>query len=198
MRQSAALGFWVIIPVILGTTLVLFCVGADYTLSQTRQDKGLKMEKDILFEIKLSSDKGPTLRAVLVNHSQVSQTILHHHLLQPSRLDLVGQRNMRIEPFDSRSIKKYDATIYCGYFKSLAPGKEIELGSIRFKRAGQIFTANWGPYEFEELIAGTYTARVIWESAANTCVDEDTGQLRRLPTVWQGQLISNEVNLQLR
>lgn len=186
------------IPVTLGMTLVLFSVGANYTLSQTRQGEGVKMKSDVLLEIKLSSDKGSTLRAVLLNHSRVSQNILHDPLLQPSRLDLIGPKGERIEPFDSRSIMKYDATIYCSRFKQLAPGSEIELHSIRFKRAGQGFAATWGPYEFEKLTAGAYTALVVWESAADTCMNEETRQLQRLPSVWLGRLESNEVSLRLR
>lgn len=173
-------------------------VAANFSSQQTKQGEGIKMESGIPFEIRLSAEKGTELRAVLVNRSEEPQMILYEPLLQPSRLDLIGAGGKEIEPFDSRSIQKYDGTVYCRQFQRLASGKEIDLGAVRFKRAGRGFAGAWGPFEFEALPPGGYTARVVWESETDRCLDEKTQQIREVASVWLGRLESNEVRVQLR
>jgi hypothetical protein len=156
-----------------------------------------KMRDHKPFEIHLSGS-GLELRAVLINRSPVAQTVLYHVTLQPSQLNLVGPGGTRIEPFDTRSDKKYDGTVYCRQLSSIAPAGEIEIGTVRFKNTAKGFAANWGPFSFEALPAGEYKSSVMWESLADGCFDEETKQARPLPSVWLGQIVSNEVALRLR
>lgn len=148
------------------------------------------------FEIRLNAN-GPELKAVLVNRSSKEQMLLNDTHLQASALELVSATSSGPKPYDSRLIMKYDATPYCRLFLTLAPGKKLELGSVRFGKSRDGFAGQWGPFNFEEVPAGDYQVRVTWHSERAQCLDESTRQMRKLPSVWKGLVRSNQVTLHL-
>ena len=149
------------------------------------------------FEIRLTT-RGSELRAVLINRSSSEQKLLHSAHLQAATLELISPTGSRHAPYDSRRIMKYDTTPYCHLFQTLAPGKKLELGSVPFRQARDGFAGQWGPFNFEELPAGDYQARVTWLSERAQCVDESPRQTRKLPSVWRGIVHSNPVTLHLQ
>lgn len=159
--------------------------------------KETKMKDDNPFEIRLTSH-GNDIRAVLVNRSQAALPVLTGADLQPSQLKLISAAGRKPSYFDSRDIKKFDNTPYCHRFQNLAPGRELELGTARFKKSGSEFSASWGPFTFDQLPAGDYRAEVSWRSEYEQCFDESTKQMRKVPSIWTGVVRSNEVSLQLR
>jgi len=163
----------------------------------TRAAKETKMKDDNPFEIRLTGN-GAELKAVLVNRSPVARSALCDGELQPSRLEMVASTGKRVKAFDSRDIMKYDNTVHCRLFKSIPPGRDIDIGSARFKKSGNGFAASWGPFHFENLPAGDYKVRVVWSSELEQCFDEDTKQERKIANAWTGRVQSNEVILQLR
>jgi len=140
---------------------------------------------------------GSNLKAVLVNRSSVEQRLLHDAHLQTSTLELVSATSSGPKPYDSRMIMKYDTKPYCQLFQTLAPGKKLELGSVRFQKSRDGFAGQWGPFNFEEVPAGDYQARVTWHSERDQCYDESTRQMRKLPSVWRGLVRSNQVTVHL-
>jgi hypothetical protein len=149
------------------------------------------------FEIRLTAS-GSDLKAVLVNLSSEPQRLLDDPHLQASTLEIVSSARSEHKPYDSRRIMKYDTTPYCGLFQPLPPGKKLVLGSVRFRKSRDGFATAWGPFNFEELPAGDYQARVAWHSERGQCLDESTRQMRKLPSVWRGIVWSNQVTLHLR
>jgi hypothetical protein len=147
-------------------------------------------------ELRLTTS-GSTLKAVLVNRSKAEQRLLHDDHLQPATLELVPATGSRPKPYDSRMIMKYDATPYCQLFRTLAPGKQLEIGAVRFQKLRDGFSGQWGPFNFEEVPAGDYQARVTWHSERAQCVDESTRQTRKIPAIWRGLVRSNLVTLHL-
>jgi hypothetical protein len=148
------------------------------------------------FEIRLTAS-GPALKAVLVNRSSAEQSLLHDAHLQAATLELVPSTGIGPKPYDSRMIMKYDATPYCQLFQTLPPGKKLELGSVRFGKSRDGYAGQWGPYNFEEVPAGDYQARVTWHSERAQCLDESTRQMRKLPSIWRGLVRSNVVTVHL-
>jgi len=148
------------------------------------------------FEIRLTAS-GSELKAVFVNRSSAQQRLLHGAHLQAATLELVSSTGSRHKPYDSRMIMKYDTTPYCQLFQTLAPGKKLEVGFVRFKQSRDGYSGQWGPFNFDEVPAGDYQARVTWYSERAQCLDESTRQMRKLPSVWRGVVRSNQVTLHL-
>ena len=147
-------------------------------------------------EIRLTAT-GPELKAVLVNRSSAEQRLLLDAHLQATTLELVASTRSGPKPYDSRMIMKYDTKPYCQLFQTLPPGKKLGLGSVRFQKSRDGFAGQWGPFNFEEVPAGDYQARVTWHSERTQCFDEGTRQMRKLPSVWRGLVRSNQVTLHL-
>jgi len=148
------------------------------------------------FEIRLTVS-GSELKALLVNLSKAEQMLVHDTYLQASVLELVPSNAGQHKPYDSRMIKKYDATPYCRLFLTLAPGKKLVLGSVRFKKSRDGYAGDWGPFHFDEMPAGDYRAQVTWQNERTQCLDEDTRQMRKFPSLWRGRVLSNQVTLRL-
>jgi hypothetical protein len=149
------------------------------------------------FEIRLTA-KGSELKAVLlVARNSTEKWLLHDAHLQASTLELVSSTGSPQKPYDSRMIMKYDATPYCRLFQTVAPAKTLDLAAVRFRRSRDGYAGQWGPFHFDELPAGDYQARVIWQSDRTQCLDEGTRQMRKLPSVWRGLVRSNQVTLHL-
>lgn len=150
------------------------------------------------FEIRLS----PRGKGTLVNRSDQPQWVLHTLEIQASELRLDDPSRGTLEAFDSRSIKKFDTTVYREMFEPLAPGAALELFELEQKRKGKEFELVWGPYQFEGIPKGTYSARVRWVSAIDQYLDETSGELTKLPGVWPGvwlgEIESPPVELRVR
>jgi hypothetical protein len=149
------------------------------------------------FEIRLNVS-GSELKAMLVNRSSSRQVLIHDAHLQAATLELISATGSELKPYDSRTIKKYDKTPYCQLFPTLAPGKKMELGSVRFGKSRDGYRGQWGPFNFEEVPAGYYQVRVAWHSERAQCLDESTRQMHKLPSLWRGIVWSNQVTLRLR
>ena len=148
------------------------------------------------FEIQLIV-VGPELKAVLINRSKTDQLLLHAVHLQAATLELVSSTRSGPKPYDSRLIMKLDPKPYCQLFQTLPPGKKLELGTVRFKESRDGLAGQWGPFNFEEVPAGEYQARVSWHNERTNCFDESTREVRKLPAVWRGLVRSNLVTLHL-
>ena len=148
------------------------------------------------FEIRLTAS-GPELKAVLLNRSSAGQTLLHDIHLQAATLELVSSTSIGPKPYDSRMIMKFDSKPYCQLFQTLPPRKKLELGSVHFQKSRDGYAGQWGPFNFEEVPAGDYQARVTWHTERAQCFDESTRQMRKLPSVWRGMVRSNQVTLHL-
>jgi len=149
------------------------------------------------FEIRLTTS-GSGLKAMLINHSPSRQVLHHDPRLQAATLELISSTGSEHKPYDARTIMKYDKTPYCELFPTLAPGKKLELGSVRFEKSRDGYRGQWGPFNFEEVPAGDYQVRVTWHSERAHCIDESTRQMRKLPSLWKGIVRSNQVTLRLR
>ena len=149
------------------------------------------------FEIRLTGT-GSTLKAVLVNRSTSAVPVLHHIDLQPSQLKLLSSAGKKQRYSDNRAVMKFDNTPYCHLWQTLAPGHELELGTVQLKPTAGGYSASWGPYVFETIPAGDYQAQVVWRSELDQCLDEGSTQLRKLPGGWTGVVTSNELALHLR
>jgi hypothetical protein len=148
------------------------------------------------FELVLTT-RGSELKAVLINRSSKEQMLLHNDYLQADMLELVASTGSRHAPYDSRKLRKYDTTPYCNLFQTLAPGKKLELGAVHFRQSRDGSQGQWGPFNFEELPAGDYQARVTWLSERGQCMEESPRQMRKLPAIWRGVVHSNPVTLHL-
>jgi hypothetical protein len=148
------------------------------------------------FEIRVTT-RGPELKAVLINHSSTEQRLLYSNHLQTTKLELISETGSVQKPYDSRKIQKYDTKPYCYLFQKLGPGKKRQLGSVGFKKLRDGYSGQWGPFNFEEIPAGKYQARIIWQSEITQCFDESVDKMREVSPVWRGIVRSNQVTLRL-
>jgi len=154
-------------------------------------------DNKIPFEIQLTN-KGRKISAVLRNVSDAEQLFLHTSLAQSSELVLSDSEGNDLSSFDTRSIKKYDNTIYRSYFEALAPAKQAEMFNAEFKSERGGYKMRWGPWEFEGIQPGKYSVQVVWTSAIVDCVDDDTEEDVQMEGVWLGTVKSNSVEINLR
>jgi len=150
------------------------------------------------FEIRLVSS-GSELKAVLANRSSSEQVLLYHEYLQTSSIELVSSTGQQPnpKPYDSRLIMKVDSKPYCRLFQKLGPGKKLEIGTLSLRKSRDGYAGQWGPYNFDEVAAGDYHARVIWHSERSQCLDESTQQMRKLTSAWKGMVRSNQITVHL-
>lgn len=147
------------------------------------------------FVITLTQTQERELRAIIKNQSTEPQMVLHDSDLQPSILMLTVQ-GKEVPSFDSRSIKKFDNTVYRSSYTTLPPEGELELGRAQFKASGRTYQVRWGPYQFDQLAPGHYKARVGFKSDRDEWVDDDTEE-RGKHQLWKGMVLSNEVEVHL-
>jgi hypothetical protein len=148
------------------------------------------------FEIRLKA-RGAKLEALLINRSSSKHLLLHDRILQASTLELVPPIGAPPKPYDSRLISKHDLKPYCHLFVPLRPGTKLELGTMSFQKSRDGYAGQWGPFNFDEIPAGDYQARVIWHNERAECFDEGTQRMQKLPSVWRGMVRSNQVTLHL-
>lgn len=146
------------------------------------------------FEIRLTAS-GATLTAVLHNHSSAPQSVVLKPFLQPSELILTGPKGA-VKPFDTREVQKFDATVRQGSFTTIAAGADQALEKATVQGGGGSATLQWGPFRFESLPAGTYTAKVVLKSAL-TDYEDDQGRSQKKADAWTGTVTSNEVSFQV-
>ena len=176
----------------------LTLMGLTCAESNRIQERTGKMENHVLFEISLSIIDGPGLMAILRNRSSVERTLLHDTYLQPSEVVLINTSGQVVVPFDTRSIKKYDATVYRFSYTKLPPGGEMVLYEECFKaRGNNDYELWWGPYHFEHLPSGIYKTYVIWKSEVDSWVDQESGAQGQMEGIWIGSVKSNQVELRL-
>ena len=143
-----------------------------------------------VYEIRLESPAPGALRATLRNTSGAVQHVLHDAYRQPSSLQLVDAGGRAVEAFDTRTVKKFDATVVREQFTDLGPGREVVLFDEKVTSGDRGKKLRWGPYEL------TVGARVVWKSAVDTYDDGAGGHLK-LGGVWLGSVTSNEVDLRV-
>ena len=146
------------------------------------------------FEIRLTA-AGPTLTAVLHNGSSGQRAVVIDSRLQPPELVLTGPAGV-VQPFDTRSVQKFDNTVRKGSFTTVAAGADEPLGRASVQGSGGSASLQWGPYRFESLPAGTYTAKVVLRSVKDA-YEDDQGKSVKAPDVWTGTVTSNEVSFQV-
>lgn len=79
------------------------------------------MNADAPLALELRLVKGPGLAGRLLNHSAAARPVLHDLRLQPSRVILVTAAGDTLEPFDRRSLMKFDGTLFCQSFHLWRP-----------------------------------------------------------------------------
>ena len=163
----------------------------------SKQVQEVPMNADVPLALELRLVKGPGLAGRLLNHSAAARPVLHDLRLQPSRVILVTAAGDTLEPFDRRSLMKFDGTLSCQSFHPLAPGAALDLGEARFIHADGGWSLTWGPFEYEDLPAGRYTACLAWTSVAADCQETRAAEPRPVPGVWLGTVASNAVEVTL-
>jgi hypothetical protein len=151
---------------------------------------------DAPFAIELVLVGSASLRASLRNRSTSAQRVLHDPLRQPSRLLLRGPGG-EVPSFDTRSVMKFDNTVETEDYAVLEPGGSVPLGEASFERSGIGWRIRWGPFEFEDLRAGAYEARVAFSSERADAVDPESGEAARVTGVWLGRVESPAVRVTL-
>jgi len=122
------------------------------------------------------------LRAMLRNTSKSTLTIVHDPFVQPSRLSL-SVNGRAIKPADMREVERYSTTVSEDQMQRLEPGRSLEIFKALVDRRERGARIQWGPYEFDRLEGGVYSARVDWVAA--------------YPKAWTGKLASNTVKITL-
>ena len=134
---------------------------------------------------------------MLLNQSGQRQQILHTIMLQPSRIELEDtEGNVQIA-FDTRSVRKFDDTVYCDSFEIVEPHQNLSLFRMNSGKSDSGFTLKWGPYEFSSLDEGAYRARIIWMSETNSCLNENEAWVK-VENVPIGTFVSNEIIYRIR
>ncbi|MEK7406568.1 MAG: hypothetical protein AAB225_15810 [Acidobacteriota bacterium] len=151
-----------------------------------------------MLEVELKLTAGPTLEAVLHNRSGVPINVLDAEEIQPTRLMLINAAGKELTPFDERTRRKFDRTVYKSSFETLAPGEHLELGSETFEKISpRLYTLRWGPFHFRRIPAGLWKARVVFESRIDRAIDDDSGRSVPVGKVWKGVVQSNTVEVRL-
>ena len=150
------------------------------------------------FIIELDADQNQVIRAKLINRSNSDQLFLSVGFLQRSELVLISASGRCVTAFDTRSIKKYDNTVYKHSFQMLNFGESVPFGESKFKKdARGNYSLRWGPFEFNDVTPGVYNVQVLWESRMDSWYSSEENRLIRINGVWLGSLYSNEVNINL-
>lgn len=147
-------------------------------------------------DVQLSFSGDSLLQARATNTGSAPIRFVHQSGLQPSRLVLRDGRGVEIRPFDNREISKFDRTVYDHSFLTLDPGEETDLGYAIFVQLGSgTYRAAWGPFEFENVQPGEYSARVVFASR----IDAPTDSPERTPIagVWTGTAESRMLRVRL-
>jgi len=147
------------------------------------------------WELRLSVTDGIKLRVGLHNRSRTAQVYLYDFNIQPTELILIAPSGKRIEPFDSRSLEKFDNTVYREMYRQAAPGSDVILTEASLESGSNL---RWGPFEFTNLPAGAYRAQAVWHSKTNHYYDPKSKRTGVVKDVWLGAVTSNTVEVTVR
>ena len=176
----------------------LFVVIGSVTTLQIALPGGNKTMHESPFIIDLTVEQKQGLSAVLVNQSDNTQPYLHIAFLQRSEIVLTSDSNERLEPFDTRSVRKFDNTVHEYSFQELPPKESVLLGSTIISWNDENgYSITWGPFKFSGVPKGAYSAQVCWESGINKWYDDKTHSFVEVENIWLGKLCSNTVTLVL-
>lgn len=129
----------------------------------------------------------------LINQSEHEYNVLHSDAIQASELILTTNDNEELTAYDVRSNEKIDNTVYQYMYMSLESGKKIELFRLETTCSSENNMVTWGPYQFKNVDAGKYRARISWTSVIDTFIDEETAEVHKMPHVWLGTVDSKEI-----
>jgi hypothetical protein len=136
------------------------------------------------------------LSAVLVNDLSRPIAVVTGDL-QPCLLTLTGSPGTAT-PSDSRAIRKYDNTVYRSSFREVPPNGSLLLAAGRFSRGERLeWSLSWGPFRFENLVAGAWKAAAVFDSSADEWFDPESQSIRPAKNAWRGQVQSDTVTIHL-
>lgn len=135
--------------------------------------------------------------STLHNGSDRAFFILHDNYLQPSRLEVTPSNGTPAAAFDTRSVKKFDATIRKEKFRRVEPNSDLPLFALRVTPQEGGFELRWGPFRIGPLPAGTYSASVVWEAREAQYFDDASGKNVKLEGAFVGTVRSPPIPLQL-
>ena len=150
--------------------------------------RGDRMQQPL--SILLATNGKLGLSALMRNNSAEPRAVLHDAFIQPSKLVLSDSTGRTLEPFDMRQIEKFDPTVRREMFIVIPAKGEHQLISAQFRRTEKGYRLLWGPFDFKDVPAGAYQARLEWESKIDTFTD-DSGRQDRMVGLWKGNLVSN-------
>ncbi len=174
------------------------CVLISCVHSCTSQDsKGKQpMASQPPFTITLAQDTDGSILATLKNVSDRPQVYLHHLDHQPSELIVTNDHGDTLKPFDTRTIKKYDPTVYRAMYSTLQPREEVVLDRESFSTEdGRVFSLRWMPFRFDTLLPGRYSLLVRLECSENSWEDSETHEVGLMEDIWAGTLVSNPLKV---
>lgn len=158
------------------------------------------MESPFELKLKKLSEDGKIRLSVFLKNISSSPQLFHHSFMyQASELVLIAASDVEIFGYDYRERKDYDHTIYSlEDYSNLEPNEEIELDSatINSETSGSPIIS-WGPFQFNDLKKGNYSAYVIFESTRDNWTDEKTKVRHQIQNIWLGKLKSNLVNIEI-
>jgi hypothetical protein len=135
--------------------------------------------------------------STLHNGTDRSFWILHDTYLQPSRLEVTQSDGTLAAVFDTRTIKKFDATIRKEKFREIQPNSELPLFQLRVTQQDGSFELRWGPFRIGPLPAGSYSATVTWEARETQYFDDASGKKVTLEGAFVGTVRSPSIPLRL-
>lgn len=145
----------------------------------------------------LSIQFHPRGMSTLHNGTDRSFWILHENHLQPSRLEVTQSDGTLAPVFDTRTVKKFDATVRKEKFRHIEPNSELPLFELRATQQEGAFELRWGPYRIGPLPAGSYSATVIWEAREAQYFDDASGKQKTLEGAFVGTVRSPAIPLRL-
>lgn len=122
--------------------------------------------------------------------------ILHSLNIQPSRPKLFTDTGEELEPFDNRSMRKFDTTVYLDSFVSLPSGQSRDLFRVEKERSDGSNTIRYGPFVFTNLPNGSYKLEIVWESEITDYLDAN-GDVTSMSNVPTGSFVSNSIGMEL-
>jgi hypothetical protein len=157
---------------------------------------------DCPFELKLkkiSEDGKVRLCAFLKNISSSAQLFHHSFMYQASELVLVASSDVEVFGYDYRERKDFDHTMYyLEDYSTLEPNEEVEIDSAFIgQQTPDSPIIAWGPFQFNDLKKGNYSAYVIFESLRDDWTDQKTKIRHEIKNIWLGKLKSNLVNIEI-
>lgn len=133
------------------------------------------------------------MRLFLVNNSHEEQTYFYNSQLQPSKLLIRDDQGNMVEPYDVRSVMKFDTTPYRHFFMMISPQEKILLQSAKIEKKAEGHHVSWDPFEYElPKNAQFYDLKAEWISGLDKAYNCETQQYEDI-SLWKGSVISNMI-----